>query len=978
MANPPNPRQPSAPAWLNQKEEMGRAIAVYPWEKTPLGPLEAWPVHLRLAVNLVLDSGSPMALIWGPDYRLLYNGGYRDIIQDKHPRALGAAGHDIFSELWDTLRHLFEKAMRGEPVVVEDLELVLTRRGETKPAFFSFSYTPVRSPEGRVEGFLVVVIETTSRLAREKEHARVFDTVLSSITDFAYTFDREGRFLYANKALLDLWGLTLEQAVGKNFFELNYPEELAARLQRQIQQVVSEGKTVRDETPYVSPSGQEGYYEYIFSPVLGPDGAVSIVAGSTRDVSARKQLELDLRRSDDSAQRQRRLYEAVVSNTPDLIYVFNLEHRFTFANQALLTLWGKTWDEAIGRNCLELGYEPWHAQMHDREIEQVKSTKRFIRGDVSFPGPDGVRWFDYIFAPVIGVSGDVEAIAGTTRDVTEERRAAASVRFLGDLTQSLSLINDEVGIIRRTVTSVGRHLEGHRCYFLECLESEDLLKVSENWVRDDAPSLAGTYSIQDFGGTAWWREFSKGDFAIDDTEAHPLIGAKERENHRAVGVRSYIVQPVKRSGKWLTVLAVTDDRVRKWTGDELRLLENVGARVWPLVERVRSDAALRVARDEALAASQAKDEFLATLSHELRTPLNPIMLLASDAADNPELPEDIRADFRTISQNVRLEARLIDDLLDLTRIERNKLSLDLKAHDIHLLLGKVIENVGPEIRAKEIALTMRLDAPASVVTGDEIRLHQIFWNLLRNAAKFTPAGGMISVSTRASAHSPDILQVEIADTGIGLTADELGKVFNPFMQGDHTAKDGGVKYGGLGLGLAISRKIAELHSGTILASSPGRDAGATFVVELPLGAPASSAPPKDQAAPPACERPTGPACRSVLLIEDHSPSRQALARVLTSRKIDVTEAANAAEALEKARIHAFDLVISDIGLPGINGYDLMRTLHSRYGCRGIALSGYGTEQDIARSKQAGFLAHLTKPIQIEALDDALSKFGTLG
>jgi CheY-like chemotaxis protein len=261
--------------------------------------------------------------------------------------------------------------------------------------------------------------------------------------------------------------------------------------------------------------------------------------------------------------------------------------------------------------------------------------------------------------------------------------------------------------------------------------------------------------------------------------------------------------------------------------------------------------------------------------------------------------------------------------------------------------------------------------------GDEIRLHQIFSNLLRNAEKFTPAGGKISVSTRASVERPGILQIDFVDTGIGLTAEELGKVFNPFTQGDHTTKEGGSQYGGLGLGLAISRKIAELHSGTILATSPGRGGGATFVVELPIGVRTSSASPKDQgASEPGAKRPAK-LCRSVLLIEDHGPSRLALTRLLTKRKIYVTQVTNAEEALEKARSHTFDVVVSDIGLPGINGYDLMRTLHSRYGYRGIAISGYGTKQDITRSEQAGFFAHLTKPVQMKALDDALAKFGTL-
>lgn len=280
--------------WLVQKGETAKLIAGYDWSSTPLGELATWPQALRSSVNLMLEAGAPMALIWGQEFRFLYNDAYSQIIQDKHPAAMGAPGAQIFPELWSNIVPLFEKALSGEAVVIEDYALKLTRRGETKEGFFSFSYNPVRGERGRVEGFLAVVLETTARVIHEQERAQAFETTLSTIADFAYSFDRQGRFIFVNKALLDLWGLPLEDAVGKNFFELNYPPELAARLQRQIDQVFTTKKPLLDETPYVSPAGVEGYYEYIFNPVIGPDGEVTIVAGSTRDVTKRKALERTL------------------------------------------------------------------------------------------------------------------------------------------------------------------------------------------------------------------------------------------------------------------------------------------------------------------------------------------------------------------------------------------------------------------------------------------------------------------------------------------------------------------------------------------------------------------------------------------------------------------------------------------------------------------------------------------------------------
>jgi PAS domain S-box-containing protein len=677
----------------------------------------------------------------------------------------------------------------------------------------------------------------------------------------------------------------------------------------------------------------------------------------------------------DESNRQQRLNDTVLSNTPDLVYVFDVQHRFTYANAALLSMWGRTWDESIGKTCLELGYEPWHAEMHNREIDQVVATRRQVRGEVAFSGTSGRRLFDYIFAPVLGASGEVEAIAGTTRDITDQRKATAATRFLADLTQSLVGLSGEAEIIRTTVTALGHYLDAHRCYFVEVMEGSTQLRVSENWVRDTAPSLAGTFRLFDFGGQEWWDRYSAGDFAVEDTENHPLIGASEVENYRLIGVRAYAVQPVKRPGKWTVTLAVTENHTRIWSAGDLGLLENVAARVWPLVERARSEAALRVARDEALAGLRAKDDFLAALSHELRTPLNPVMLIASDAAENPGLAPAVRADFATIAQNVALEARLIDDLLDLTRITHNKLPLELKRHDVNQLLREVIDSMQLEIREKGLQVTARLEAAESVVLGDDVRLKQVFWNLLRNAVKFTPAAGRLGIATRNVGPSSATLAIEFADTGIGVSATEMPRLFEPFVQGEHTASADTKRYGGLGLGLAIARKIAELHSGSISVRSAGRDQGATFVVELPVAAREASPPAPAPAAPiPAYSHPF----RRVLLVEDHEASRQALAQLLAKRRIEVVQAASAGEALDLASQGGVDLVISDIGLPDGSGYDVMRAIKARLGAPGIALSGYGTEQDIALSRDAGFAAHLTKPVRIGDLDRALQLLAAAG
>jgi PAS domain S-box-containing protein len=238
------------------------------------------------------------------------------------------------------------------------------------------------------------------------------------------------------------------------------------------------------------------------------------------------------------------------------------------------------------------------------------------------------------------------------------------------------------------------------------------------------------------------------------------------------------------------------------------------------------------ARDRAVAASKAKDNFLAALSHELRTPLTPVLLLASEEASNPHLPPEVRADFEMIAKNVALEARLIDDLLDLTRITRGKLTLDLRPADVHGVLQDALVTVRDDFAEKKIELQVKLGAPRYQVQGDPVRLQQVFWNVLKNAAKFTPAGGTVVVETSVVDHTRVL--VRVTDTGIGLTAAELERIFDAFAQGEHAETSARHKFGGLGLGLAISQRLVQLHGGTLHARSPGRDQGATFEIELPL------------------------------------------------------------------------------------------------------------------------------------------------
>jgi signal transduction histidine kinase len=382
---------------------------------------------------------------------------------------------------------------------------------------------------------------------------------------------------------------------------------------------------------------------------------------------------------------------------------------------------------------------------------------------------------------------------------------------------------------------------------------------------------------------------------------------------------------------------------------------------------------LRASEARFKAASHAKDDFLAALSHELRTPLNPVLLLASDAAADPALTEEVRGRFASIRTSIELEARLIDDLLDLTRITRGILRLEMQPVDAHAVLSAAVAIVRPEAEAKNVGLTVDLAAGERQLHGDGIRLQQVFWNLLKNAVKFTPAGGKIALATSASADRAE-WALTISDTGIGLTPDERTRIFEAFVQGEHSRGADGHRFGGLGLGLAISRTLVEMHAGRIEAASGGRGLGSVFTVTLPLrrakGA-GDGDPAPAKRAPPAPSRASGCRPLRILLVEDHAPTRVTLAQLLRGRDHEVVAADSAAEA--RAAAGPFDLIISDLGLPDGGGWELLESLREvQPDLPGIALSGYGTEQDIARSRRSGFVEHMIKPVAIEALEAAIS------
>jgi len=375
---------------------------------------------------------------------------------------------------------------------------------------------------------------------------------------------------------------------------------------------------------------------------------------------------------------------------------------------------------------------------------------------------------------------------------------------------------------------------------------------------------------------------------------------------------------------------------------------------------IREQAIAEHARVEAERASEAKDRFLAMLSHELRTPLTPVLASVFMLEREDNVPKVIHESLQLIRRNVELEARLIDDLLDLTRISKGKVQLSFEIVDAHTLLRNALEICQFEIEQKKLELRSEFAATKVYLQADPARLQQIFWNLIKNAVKFTPHGGKLGIRTTNNGNGQFRLEVE--DSGCGIDPGVLPRIFHAFEQAGRT------QLGGLGLGLAISKALVEAHHGSISAESQGRDSGATFTALFPTC--------ERNAIPESSDAPRSTAKRRfvrLLLVEDHEDTNRSLTRMLRRRGYEVHPANDIRSALDIATRKQFDVLVSDIGLPDGSGIDLLKALRAKRDVFGIALSGYGMEEDIRRSGEAGFSHHLVKPVDLNKLDSIIQE-----
>jgi len=578
------------------------------------------------------------------------------------------------------------------------------------------------------------------------------------------------------------------------------------------------------------------------------------------------------------------------------------------------------------------------------------------------------------------------------RDITERRRTEEALRDERHVLEILNLTGTAIAstldlqTLIQTVTDATTTLSGAElgmCFYNSNGNSENgyRLSASAGLLRENAQDIGDALSQPLLGPATKGRETIRCDDVVKDGRYLDL--GIHRDSHRLFPVHSYLAVPlVLRSGEVMGGLFFSHSEIGIFDERIERIIVGVASQASVAIDNARLFAAAqraavereqllereRIARAAAERMGELKDEFLANLSHELRTPLSAIVGWSKVLRQGAKDETDLRNGLVTIERNARVQKQLIDDLLDMNRIASGKIRLDIQQVSPISFIEAAIETVRPAADAKGIYIEKLLDAEASPIAGDPGRLQQVVWNLLSNAIKFTSRGGKVRVILRRVNAQAEIT---VTDTGIGIHPDFLAHVFERFRQ-EEAARNR--RYGGLGLGLSIVKNLVELHGGIVRAESAGVGSGATFCVQLPLMPVHQMADPDMGASRKSIEL-KAPDCGGinlsgvkVLVVDDETDARDLIQRVLSDCNAEVLTAGSAADALLLVESEKPNVLVSDIGMPDIDGYELLkrvRTLEQSSGGRipAIALTAFARSEDRTRALRAGFLMHVSKPVE---------------
>jgi PAS domain S-box-containing protein len=830
--------------------------------------------------------------------------------------------------------------------------------------------TALRNEAGEHVGFAKVTHDLTDQAYRafvEAAHAIVWTT------------DGAGRPNGDSPSWRAFTGQTLEEWRERGAWAPVYPEDVPA--------LRSAWETAKSrKTPFEAEfrlRRADGLYQWMQAraiPLSNPDGTLREWFGVTFDVSERKHAQQELARALE-------MWTTTLRSIGDAVIATDHEGHVTFMNPVAeeLTLWSAA--EGQGKNLTEVFTivneetrarvaDPVQKVLREGKIVGLANHTVLVRRDGSdLPIDDSA-------APIRDAGGALVGVILVFRDVSEEKRQTAQRTFLARAGDALLSAVDY-----RDALSTVVHLAVPRLADWCALDV-----IEPGWRASQQIAVAHV----DPGKVAFARDLARryppnpdaqngvpnvlrtGESELYESIPQETIraAAVDDEHRRLIDrlqLRSAIVVPLRGRERVFGALTfVYAESGRHYTRDDLVFAEELARRAAIVIERRKLEEERAVlldrerdAREQAEIANRAKDEFLAVVSHELRTPLNAILGWTA-ALRRKDPPPEMDRHLAVIERNARAQGRLIEDVLDVSRIISGKLRLDVGSADVKDAIANAVESVRVTAETKKIDLVSQIDPKVGVILADHDRLRQIAANLLSNAVKFTPNGGRVEVH---AARDGRVLRLAVKDSGVGIEPALLSAIFEPFKQADASTTRA---HGGLGLGLAIVRQLVLAHGGTVHAESDGRGKGATFVVEIPI----VELPPLKRAAvessmPPAAA-PSKLAGLKVLVVDDEVDAAELVKDLLASHGAAVQVALSATDALQTFRGFRPDVIVSDIGMPDVDGYTFIRRIRAMTAAEGgrtpaVALSAYARSEDSDRAFAAGFQTHVAKPVEPEHL-----------
>jgi PAS domain S-box-containing protein len=839
------------------------------------------------------------------------------------------------------------------------------------------------TPRVWTDGEVEIVVHVANRCWESIERARVerelrrserrFRAAVDATSNIVWTCTADGEFVSEQPGWSQFTGQTFEQYRGHGWADAVHPDDVEATLANWHSSVsMQDGVAMQYRL-----RRRDGMYRVCSVravPVPGESGQAREWVGVHTDISERVEFEQSLQESEAR-------FRTLSDHAPVMIWMTRADGSREYVSKQWTDFTGQPFDEALEPGWLD-AIHPRDRERFGQVCRSTAAQRQVFSIEYALRRHDGVyRWCVDSGTPRFGARGEFLGYIGTVVDISERKRMEdmlSSEKRVLELIATGSPLHEVLDTLALRMES--QSLDGMLCSVL--LVSDD----GRHLVHGAAPSLPEAFRIAADGlpigpgiGTCGTAAFERATVVSADIAADPRwAGAHALAAEH--GIAASMSNPVVSSdGRLLGTLAIYY-RQPRGPGERDMELARLGTHLAGIViEKHQLDQRLRQsleaeqqARAVAERANRSKDEFLATLSHELRSPLNAILGWVAILRLKAQLPPDLLQAIDVIERNARAQSQIIADLLDMNAIASGKIVLDLQHVSLAELVTSAVETAMPAAQARHVHIDTSIDPQAvDAIDGDPNRLQQVMWNLLSNAVKFTPRDGRIDVRLQRRGMQ---LEIVVSDSGEGIEPGFLPYVFDRFRQADSSISR---RHGGLGLGLSIVRRIVELHGGRVHARSAGRGQGATFIVELPL----RSTQPGDPADSGDVYEAAGSAGQlagvRVLVVDDDADARLMTRRLLEGPGAEVEAAASADEALAMLAARPFDMLVSDIGMPGGDGYELLRRLRAAEASPNrevpaIALTAYARMQDRVRALQAGFQRHLAKPVEPAELLDAVA------